>query len=128
MRFALAGIIVLALAPAGAAQNVQPISVSMIECGAVYDEVAEAGARRGRSEDQIETVSRTASVFREAAIAQAGAEGVADPQAHLLAHAERLRKKWQGRSSRITLVRENRDWIDYCRALGKDRGLLPLKD
>ena len=128
MRAAFAGLGLTALATAGAAESVQPISVSLVECGAIFDEVADLGDRKGRKASDVDKLRRTASLFRDEAAAQAQAEGIADTGGHVITHSTAMADKWQGRFGSVMLFAENKDWIDYCEALGTDRGLLPLRD
>ena len=72
--------------------------------------------------------ARGAEAFRAAAVKEAQREGVAEPEVHVTTWLETHRGKWDGRLQKLTLLTENKDWIDYCRALGRDRGVLPLKE
>ncbi|MEO1274329.1 MAG: hypothetical protein AAFV96_02710 [Pseudomonadota bacterium] len=121
-RATAACLIVLAAAPLQASQ---PISTSLMECGAIFDELADIAARRGRSAADIEKADKAAWAFREAALIEAEREGRAaealDPVGVAMA------KKWDGRFTDVLRLGENKDWIDYCNALGKDRGVLPIE-
>jgi hypothetical protein len=37
-----------------------------------------------------------------------------------------LTPRWQNRIDRFLSVKSNLDWIDYCRRLGIDQGIVPL--
>ncbi|QGX99954.1 hypothetical protein EI983_17435 [Roseovarius faecimaris] len=111
------------LALGGMAQASQPISTSLTECNVIFSELAVIGEARGKSQDEIAAITRSATVFLDAAFAQAKHEGQPDAYEHVRSDLHRLTDKWDGRFSRITLLNENMEWIKYCRALGKDRGL-----
>ena len=120
-RFA---IVLIGLTTIGsAALASQPISTSLAECSVIFTELAEVAERRNKPKDDISAVIRSATVFERAAFDQAKREGRPDPYDHVLSDLNRLTKKWHGRFGKITLVQENKDWIDYCRSLGKNRGL-----
>ncbi|MSU88184.1 hypothetical protein GE300_00965 [Rhodobacteraceae bacterium 2CG4] len=114
----------LILAPAAAAQNRQPISTSMVECAAIYGEMAGVAERRRRDAADIRLIRDGAARFAEAAADQARAEGHADAQAHLSPVYAGMARKWDGRLANPLHLFENRNWINYCRALGRDRGIL----
>jgi len=106
------------------AQGRQPISTSLVECAAIYAELATLAERRGRDETDIGHATDMSVRFAEAALRQAGGEGRSDPQAHLSTIFSEMERKWNGRFSNPMKLSENKDWIDYCRALGRDRGIL----
>ena len=128
MRHALAAIAMLAVASAAAAQNVQPISVSLVECASIFDELATLGEQKGRSGKDVAKMRRAATIFRDEGAAQAESEGIADAGAHVIATTAEMDEKWQGRFGKVFLFHENKEWISYCEALGRDRGLLPIED
>ncbi|TMV10245.1 hypothetical protein FGK63_04055 [Ruegeria sediminis] len=117
--------VALAICVAGAAQaqNRQPISTSLTECSVIFTELADLGARRGKDEDTVNAALVSASLFLVEAREQAGREGTSEPYGHIQSEQDRLAEKWEGRFSSLILLNENKDWIDYCRALGKNRGL-----
>lgn len=76
-----------------------------------------------REPDEIESLSVSAEAYAADAVAQAGREGVADPQAHIGLVLDQKRDDWSGRLSSPWKLRENKEWLDYCRSLGRHRGL-----
>ncbi|WP_137703128.1 hypothetical protein [Marimonas lutisalis] len=119
LSFGLAG------ANAGTAQNRQPISTSLTECAVIYEEIATEGARRGAmSRPEIPELQENAQRFRVEALAQARREGRRDPKSHLEEETTRLTSKWDGRFANLLEIRNNADWLDYCRALGRSRGIV----
>jgi len=121
-------VVLSTLASAGVAQNVQPISVSLVECGSIFDELAILGEQKGRTGKDVAKMRRAATIFRDEAAVQAGREGIADTSGHVIDTAAKMDEKWQGRFSQVFKFNENKDWITYCEALGRDRGLLPIAD
>jgi len=119
----LTTILALAISVAGAthSQGKQAISTSLSECSVIFVELAEVGLRRNKPQDSVEKISATASAFFKEAILQAQREGRAAPKDYVAAEYHRLLDKWQGRFGKITYLSENKDWVDYCRALGKSR-------
>ena len=89
-------------------------------------ELAAMAEARGRDRSSVDQADMAAGRFYEAAIDHARAEGVGDPEAHVALLCRPLNEKWQGRFSSVWKFRDNRDWLDYCAALGRDRGILPV--
>lgn len=110
----------------GIARAGQPISVSLVECSAIFNEAAHATGPRS-TEARRRQAARASASFREAALREARRERLDRPQAHVEAWDRRLRIKWHGRFARVSLLRENLDWIKYCRSLGRHRGVLPAR-
>ncbi|MDQ2089417.1 hypothetical protein [Marimonas arenosa] len=125
-RKAGAALVVLPALIAGAvmAQNRQPISTSLAECAVIHEELVSVARRRGKPEGEVEKLVDDAVLFRTAAWSEARREGRHDPKAHVAAQGTRLGEKWQGQFGNIFRLRKNKDWIDYCHALGKSRGVL----
>lgn len=118
----------LALVPLGdRAEARQAISVSLTECSAIFGEMT-GFTSAGSTPERREKAARMSAAMHSAALREARREGIADPDAHVAHWFARLQDKWDGRFQDITLIGENKDWIDYCRSLGKDRGVLPLPD
>lgn len=114
----------LSAASVAEAQNRQPISTSLVECAAIFGELATVGELRGRDASDVSQARDAAARFSEAALVQARNEGQRDPKAHLTPiHVEKERN-WDGRFANPLKLSDNKDWIDYCRSLGRDRGLL----
>ncbi len=89
----------------------------------IFSELAELATRRGKDSQDVNAALVSASLFTVEARTQAEREGENDPYAHIHEEQIRLSEKWEGRFGSLVLLRKNKDWIDYCRALGKDRGL-----
>jgi hypothetical protein len=106
------------------AQQRQPISTSLVECAAIYGEVADIGERRGKDAGEVASARNAAVRFSEAALVQAEAEGHGTPEIHLSPIYAQMESKWDGRFANPLRLSENTDWIDYCRALGRDKGVL----
>ncbi len=115
--------LVLSNAGAAQAQNRQPISTSLAECSVIFTELAELGSRRGKDDDTVNAALVSASLFVVEAREQADLEGHTDPYRHIHSEQDRLTEKWDGRFSSLLRLSENKDWIDYCRALGENRGI-----
>ena len=111
------------LAAAQEAAARQAFSVSMVECAVILDEFARLGDRRGKDVEEVARLHARASAFLQRSLTQAANEGQPDPHAHVEATLAEKRAKWDGRLSRLTLLTENRDWFDYCRAFGRDQGI-----
>lgn len=122
-RLNLVAALVIGLAGAAHAQNRQPISKSLTECSVIFTELAELGTRRNKDQTTIDAALASAALFVVEARSQATQENVPDPYKYVQSEQTRLLEKWDGRFGRPLLLNENKDWIDYCRALGKDRGL-----
>lgn len=123
IRWTVLTALAFCIAGAAQAQNRQPISTSLTECSVIFTELADLGTRRGKDQAMTDAALVSASLFIVEARAQAGREGVSEPYGHVQAEQARLTEKWSGRFSSLRLLGENKDWIDYCRALGKSRGL-----
>ncbi len=80
--------------------------------------------RRGREETDVRHAADMAVRFAEAARHEADAERQGGSEPHLSAIFSEMEQKWDGRFSNPMKLSENKDWIDYCRALGRDRGIL----
>ena len=124
MKLTRGGFVVAAtLSLGGASSAQQALSKSMIECSVIYTEVAALGQRKGRDEDEISRTRKRALAFLNAALQQAEDEGEADLQNYITeTHAE-LTDKWTDRLSSIVKLRDNKDWLDYCRSFARARGL-----
>jgi hypothetical protein len=121
----LAGVTALwGAAPQGALAQ-QALSKSMVECAVIYEEIVILGRSKGRKEQEITRFRDGSASFLKAAGAQARAENQPDPGKYILQLQNALQEKWSGRFSSVLTVTENKDWIDYCKAFGRERGLLP---
>ncbi len=116
-------ILLCLLAGMAQAQNRQPISISLLECHVIYEEIGNLSAARNRGTDR-DLVQGAARAFLEAAHVQASDEGHTDTRAWAGEHYPGLHEKWDGRFSELLTFAENKDWIDYCKALGRSRGVI----
>lgn len=111
----------------------QDISVSMAECAAIYDVLAESADYRGKSEDQIQKMLEVSSEFKDHAVPRAEAEGKAEPEQFIAQTYADKRLYWAERwfdSSDFSFLAnfsENIEWTKYCASMGKHYGILPLK-
>ena len=120
------GLAILAVTSAPAPAR-QAISISLLECGEIFDHMADSAETRGsRPAKDIVAMRKAGERFRYAATAEAKHEGKDDPSAFIAKSRPDLTKKWQGRFAKPTLLSENIEWVKYCGALGKDRGVLPI--
>ncbi|SIO12579.1 hypothetical protein [Vannielia litorea] len=111
-----AGLAALVLPGTGGAQ---PFSTSMAECAALHQNAAQWV----EGEAEAAALMRVHAGWRDAAIAQAEAEGIADAPARMGALIDDRTGDWEARGLRLFLSREFRDWMDYCRAFAAHRGL-----
>ena len=105
------------------AQTVQPISVSMTECHVLLGLVAENASGR-RTPDEVADMQRWSDAFGLAAVDQAKAEGRSDPTDHVLRTRDEVEPKWERQVRNPLKLSDTLDWTGYCRALGRDRGVL----
>ncbi|WP_281972563.1 hypothetical protein [Ruegeria faecimaris] len=122
-RPTLISALVICFAGAADAQNRQPLSTSLTECSVIFTEQAELRARRNKDQTTTDAVLASAALFVVEARDQAAMEGIKNPYKHIQSAQVRLSETWHVRFGNLALLNENKDWIDYCRALGKDRGL-----
>ena len=105
----------------------QAISVSLVECGEIFDNMADSVEARGsRPVSDIARMRKAGVRFRDAARTEATREGRSDPATFVAQTRPELNEKWQGRFAKMSLLTENMEWVKYCGALGKDRGVLPI--
>ncbi len=111
----------------------QAISVSMAECSAIYDVLAESASYRGKTENQIQQMQAAAAEFQAHAVVRAESEGRADPEQFIADTYADKREYWAERwfdSSDFSFLAdfsENIEWTKYCASMGKHYGVLPLK-
>ena len=115
-------LIVAAMLAAGPAAEAQPISESLAECSVIYGVSADLMAER--RPENADRLAEAEIVFYRAAIDAARGEGRRDPGGYTDAVLARKLEKW-GDMQLVWMAtsEEFRDWGDYCRALGKSRGL-----
>jgi hypothetical protein len=127
----LAAIAVLTAGGTAAAQDApQPPEWALLaECSAVFAAAANADqdySGAGAADlDRAETVSVR---FLEEAVRAAGSAGQADPQADVASIMDYLTPRWANRAGNLFAVPSNLRWFSYCGRLGRDKGVLPLRD
>jgi len=89
----------------------------------IFSELAALGARKGKNGSTVNAMQVTSALFLVHARSQAQAEGQSNPYSAIQYEQGRLQEKWDGRFSSILRLGENKDWIDYCTALGQSRGI-----
>ncbi|WP_375228288.1 hypothetical protein [Roseobacter sp. S98] len=100
-------------------QGGQPISESMVQCGALYAVAAE-WVSEGEAQQRL---IRMAGVWEDAAYTRAHGEGRAVAGAWV---AETWRGKcnyWADKGALYVFTQDFRDWTSYCRALARHEGL-----
>jgi len=111
---------------AGAAEAGQPISESLVECSAIYDNAA--GQMSERRAENAGRLLQAGRAYFDAAIKAAALEGRDDPRAYARAQYVAKCEKWGDMGLIDMVVREDvTEWFAYCRKLGVARGLQPLK-
>jgi hypothetical protein len=115
-----------AFAGAAPAQDSQPISTSLVECGAILAHVALSMADKGRPAADIGRAEAAMTAFVDEALVQASHEGVADPRRHIETLGVEMAAKWDDRFADLAKLSENMEWLDYCTALGESRNILPI--
>ncbi|MEM6932461.1 MAG: hypothetical protein AAF526_02635 [Pseudomonadota bacterium] len=120
--------VLVALACVEAAEARQPISVSLAECAVIYEELGRSETRKRGVTERSRKAENATEVFLTAAEEQAEAEGRADPAGFVSGWVPKHRAKWDDAFGSVLKFSENMEWVEYCGALGKDRGLLPIPD
>jgi hypothetical protein len=115
-----------ALLAAPALAEEPPLWAYLAECSAVFAAAAQSDGYVGATGDEVALVTRAAEAYLAHAVAAAGEAGQADPEADVASIMTYLTPRWENRIDRFLSVKSNLDWIDYCRRLGIDRGIVPL--
>lgn len=122
MRAGLAACLVLAACPAAAEEP--PRWAYLAECSAVFRAVSLSRGYASVSEAQRAAPIEAAGRFRDRAVAVAGEAGQTNPEADVASIMVYLEPRWENRIERLLSVRSNLDWIDYCRRLGREEGVI----
>ncbi|MCF1708081.1 hypothetical protein L0V05_04530 [Tabrizicola sp. J26] len=104
-----------------------PLWALLAECSAVFEAVGQADGYAGTTEQQRSDAAFVAASFLTEAEKEAAAAGQADPKADVASIMGYLRERWSNRSEKLLALPSNMKWIDYCGALGRQRGILPLR-
>jgi hypothetical protein len=88
-----------------------PLWAYLAECSAVFAAAAQADGYVGATGDEVALVTEA---------------GQADPKADVASIMTYLTPRWENRIDRFMSIKSNLDWIDYCRRLGIDQGIVPL--
>ncbi len=102
----------------------QAFSKSMVECSVIADTFADLGEEMGTDPKNIRRFREDALAFSNAAGPQAHAEGQTDVPGYLTAIRLELETKWSRRITSVFKMKENGDWLDYCRKFGRAQGIL----
>ncbi|MEM6677403.1 MAG: hypothetical protein AAF675_05980 [Pseudomonadota bacterium] len=102
------------------------LAISLGECGAIFDILAQAASER--AEEQAERMGIAAGLFFDEAYGEAENSGGLDPIGWMTDEEERLRDKWGNRLLDPALTDENRVWVTDCLVLGREQGVLPIID
>ena len=117
MRSVLAALLLLAGLPAWAQQRA---SEALVDCAALVD-APNLRLASGTAPDGA--AAALASAFRDAATAEAAAEGRPDPRAFVDRMLAAKRAMWLDRGPALPRTQEYRDRIALCRAMARDRGI-----
>lgn len=115
----LAGLLVLAAVPARAQS--QPIYESMCDCSAIYFVLSASAEERGKSMAKVEKLQRAGDQFFYAAYEMAATRGKPDGFIEDMVQQKVLR--WNDKISSLVEWKDNKEWMKYCRALGRKQGL-----
>lgn len=109
----------------GAAQaEAPPLWAYLAECSAVFDAVSRSDGYGGAKPEDLIAARDTGARFLARAIVVAGEMGQATPEADVASIMDYLRPRWENRIERLFSVKSNLDWIDYCRRLGLEQGVI----
>ncbi|WP_298913376.1 hypothetical protein [uncultured Roseobacter sp.] len=97
----------------------QPISESMIQCGALYTVASD----RVSTFDRARRLHAAAQVWADAALAQAENERRSDTEGYVSHLWGEKCAQWSDKGALYFFSEDFRDWTSYCRALARSRGL-----
>ncbi|WP_298842751.1 hypothetical protein [uncultured Roseobacter sp.] len=104
---------------AAPAQTGQPISESMVQCGALYSVAAE-WVSEGPGQERL---LHAADVWAQAAYARAEHKGRTDPENWVSGMWRSKCNGWYDHGAGYVFTQDFRDWTAYCRALARHEGL-----
>jgi hypothetical protein len=122
MKAGLAACLVLAAGPALTQEP--PRWAYLAECSAVFRSVALSRGYANVTEAQLAAATEAAKRFRARSVEVAREAGQADPEADVASIMVYLEPRWENRIGRLMSVKSNLDWIDYCRRLGLEEGVI----
>lgn len=108
----LAGVVLSSAAPLSAGQ---PISESMVQCGALYS-VAAGWVDQDGTRDKLMDAAEAWAVSAEA---RAATEGRSDPAGYVESLWPVKCSAWSAKHRAYVFTGDFRDWMSYCRALAK---------
>ena len=117
MRILTLAVSVLLTAPAGNAG--QPISESMVQCSALYS-VAGSWVENAEKAARLYSLS---DAWVAASEARAAAEGISLSQDRVNALWTHKCAEWSSKGRLYVFSQDFRDWMSYCKALGREVGL-----
>lgn len=104
------------------AQTVQPISKSMVECHVISTMMLDT--RRAQSSPVMQVkLQQMADAFIKASVVEARAEGRTS-ETYVADTILEVTPRWQAQFGSLLKLPDTLDWVDYCRALGLDRGII----
>ncbi|QJF50631.1 hypothetical protein [Roseobacter ponti] len=106
---------VVALSAAAPLSAGQPLSESMVQCGALYTVAAGWVDRDGTREKLLDA----AEAWAVSAEARAATEGRSDPAGYVDAMWPVKCSAWSQKHRAYVFTGDFRDWMSYCRALAK---------
>lgn len=124
--FALA--LLLTAGGAVAEDAAAPLWANLAECSAVFAAAAQADGYSGADPDLIAQAATVSDRFHAKSVQAAAEAGQSDPEADVASIMVYLLPRWENRIERLFSVTSNLAWIDYCRRLGLDQGVLPLAE
>ncbi|MEM7242358.1 MAG: hypothetical protein AAF429_09250 [Pseudomonadota bacterium] len=122
MRIGILMMIVASLGTTGSAS--QPFSKSLAECATLYELFAVTPQAEARGEEfQFHLITVIDSYWAKADD-WASREGVPNRKAYFDAIKAESYPRWDAQLGNPLKLQDTKDWIDYCRAFGKDQRLV----
>jgi hypothetical protein len=125
MRIACAFGVGIAVMTGAAQAEAPPLWAYLAECSAVFDAVSRSDGYGGAKPEDLIAARDTGARFLARAIVVAGEMGQANPEEDVASIMGYLTPRWENRIERLFSVKSNLDWIDYCRRLGLEQGVIP---
>ena len=105
----------------------KPVSVSLSECSAMYILLEEIGQTREKDRETLNRLEKGANSFLNAAYEQAQKEGRDDPRKFINENVKKFIPHWNKKMATSNSLNETKDLMQYCRALGTQKKILPLQ-
>lgn len=110
-------LLLLALAPTSA--QAQPFSESMMDCAALHQNAAQYV----KTDAEAEVIMQVARTWAASAVVQTATEGAPLDEAKVWERIDAKTDDWEARGRTAFFTQDFRDWVAYCRAFGRSRGL-----